>query len=480
MKSGAVVALALCAAAMPPSLVLAARATAIAVPLEPRLAREAATVSYVVQSVLRQSPRVDYVDLAERAQGGAARERAAKGEAAKKVLEEGRLAFDGFEYDAAAAKFQEAIRLYEESDLSRDFAGLLQALALLGATHYFNGNLDAARQAMGRLLSLRPDYVFDATLFPPPVLELAEQVRAEVVAASNNPLEVQVRPVPARVYVDGVFRGISPVSLAKLAGVEHYVSAVAPGYAFAQEKHRAGPAAVAKITLKPAAEGRALAGLLRDLEKGFRAGQVHQQGAKLAQWAGVDEVIVGGISGGPGSKLEIVLARIASDGHVASIARGEVSLRDAAAMQTVAALAMKVASPPDLPRGPGGAPVFTALEVGGGFGAREWGYVSSGVGAALLLGGGFFALQASQAAARAKGTPQVEQSLIERRIADARSKALFADSLFAAGAVAAGVGIYLILPKGESAEIESEEEDPFALAPVPLSGGAGVVFVGSF
>jgi hypothetical protein len=126
-------------------VVQADTATSIAVPLDRNLEAEASTISYVLREVLRQSSRVEYVDLAEAAQGPAARTRVKDGKKARRTFKNAMFDYRDLEFDRAMGGFEDAIRHFEATDLTQTMDGLLASRAMLAATHYFNGDVRSAR-----------------------------------------------------------------------------------------------------------------------------------------------------------------------------------------------------------------------------------------------------------------------------------------------------------------------------------------------
>jgi hypothetical protein len=62
----------------------------------------------------------------------------------------------------------------------RDEGQLVEARQLLGVCHYFTRNYFAAQEEFERLLYVRPRHELDPLLFPPPVIEFFEKVRARI------------------------------------------------------------------------------------------------------------------------------------------------------------------------------------------------------------------------------------------------------------------------------------------------------------
>jgi len=457
----------------------------LAISLDKKSSMAAATVDYVFQQSAAQSTRIRALSLIDIAEGEESKKRKRAVEQAQQALQAGWVAYQNLEFEGAISSLNEAIELFKQTDLAHEMPGLLRALSLSGVTHFFSGDLRKARSALTRLLSIRPDFVFDSEIFSPDVLELAESIRTSVQKDQNFTLEVRVAPSHARIYLDGVFQGLSPQEIKKLAPAEHYLTVVAPGYALEQSVVRAGPGAMAKITLAPASQSEVYNEHVAALMAGFQQGDVSQAAAAMARWASLDEILIGGVAALGDKKVRVVALRVAKDGHILGNAQRDLDLGSRAALGEAGALARALFAA-DLPRGPSGEAISTQVRMNTPFGMRSWSYISFGVGAGALTVGSIFAIQASRAAKDARAIPQVERALVASALSKARTRAAIADTFFGLAFAAAGAGAYLIMPRGGTAQApnpidsDSGQEDPFAFAPVVWPDGGGVLVVGRF
>ena len=461
------------------------RAGAVAVPLAGGLERETATIAYAIDSVVRQSHRVEHVDLAIRAEGREVfQERQESARRARSLYDQGVEAYQNFEFATALHALEDAIAAFEDSDLTEFFPDLLEAYAMQAATAYFNGDVDGARTTIRRLLSLRSNYVFDGRLFPPDIREVAESIRSEVEQESRNPLEVMVDQTNARVYVNGVFRGISPIEIRNLPPTRHHLSLVSLGFEMLQEEHRAAPGALVRLAMTPAADGAAVSGLLSNLERALSQGKVSEPSASIARWAGVDEVFAAGVARAGGGALRVMMARVASDGHVLAKGEHELSIEDPAGLSELAAFVSQLFSD-DFPRGPGNEPVVRELRSTMVIDRTTIGYLTGGGGVAAGIGGAIMGFRARQAQAAAKAIPQRRQEEIQETMGRAKSSALIADVLYGAAFVGVVAGVYLAMPalQPEGPQEVPERglrEDWFSMVPVPLGDGAMLTVGGRF
>jgi len=122
--------------------------------------------------------------------------------------------------------------------------------------------------------------------------------------------------------------------------------------------------------------------------------------------------------------------------------------------------------PPPVAKAPAAPPPVSATKAEGGWTRQTWGWAAVGTGAALATVGVVFGLQAKKAYDDEKSATTVPD--YESAKSKAKSSAMAADVCYVAGAVTAGVGVYLIFT-GKP-----------AVAVVPTRGGATVQLAGRF
>lgn len=166
-----------------------------------------------------------------------------------------------FEHARAASALAEAAALLEPTLSPASIDTWTRARTLAGVAWVEAGNIDAALDAFGQLLALRPDLVPDASLLSPAAREAFEAARAQVAARGTGTLEV--RTGDALVVVDGQPRGHAPLTIAGLGAGLHRVTLEAPGFepAIADVHVDAGAVVQHGGTLAPGRLRRALAGL---------------------------------------------------------------------------------------------------------------------------------------------------------------------------------------------------------------------------
>ncbi|MFP2962972.1 PEGA domain-containing protein, partial [Myxococcus sp. 1LA] len=373
---------------------------------------------------------------------GRQRERQAREAEAAEAMKAGQRAYDELDTEKALEHFDKAVRGYEGADLSRRFTELSRARVMKAASQVANGENTAAQLEIRSTLALNPEARFSPNFFPPEEMTFVEKERKAVLTGAKGALRVSTEPVPAQVFVDGQFRGVSPVDVAGLTAADHYVTVVAPGYALTQRREREGEVS---LTLAPVAAEK---GLQTFSEQAARKPESPERDAALRELgtlADVSQVLALLVRGGAGtSPLEVTGLRLdVADGHNQAYALGTVPRGDALVDGSQALLAQLVAA--DAPR-QGGKPV-THFAGGVSNTRRTVGYVLMATGVALLAGGVYFGMEASAKSDDFKRAAQ-NSSRAQDLKSTGKTYALVADLGIILGIASAGAGGYLAFAKG--------------------------------
>jgi len=443
--------------AAPPGL---PRLAVVAVAVDPGLAGAASELSQYAEQAVVRSGRFEPVLLATALEGDGASGRVQKEADAEAAMAEGRRVYEELDTVAALAQFEKAANLCVQTDLSRTFQKWVDAQLLRAACLVANGELKVAEVELDRVLALEPRAQLSADVFPPDLLAYAEKVKKSVLSLATTSLKVTTSPAGARIYLDGRFRGVSPVELTGLTQADHFVTAVMPGRTLVQRRARSGAVslelpyapgaagldqAVAEIRVDPQGPGR---------DKALRA---------LGQSLKVDQLLAvlvrrGALAG----RLSLTGLRVEmSDGHNAGWAELELPADDALAVNAEPFLSGLLGT--DAPRR-GGPVTHFAKQAGGGLNMLAWGGV--GGGAALVAGGVVFGALALGKAGEYRGIQQTSPEAAATA-STGRTYALVADVGVLAGLVTAGVGTYLALT---ATPAKAAPREPAAPAPAPPAG----------
>lgn len=400
------------------------------------------------EAALGRASRFSVVPVHNAFNPAATKKRDAKLEEAKGLMQAGKRALDELDDIKAGAAYTNALNALQDADWSKDMPVLLEAWTLKAGSHATGGQTALAKKAIEGVVALSPRAEFNPQVFPPELLKFAEAQRTFAAHATGE-LLVRTEPPGARVWVDGVYRGVSPVTVAGLTTTKHYVSAAVGGAALAQSQAALGeemlllPEAELSADWKQAVENikRAPASPLRD-----SAAQALGRAAELDQ-----VLLVVASKSLAGEKLELLGLRLeVRDGHSAAFHTGTVNPVDP---DQLAAFFDSLCGA-DARRIDGKAPVHHFKEVEGPPLETVAGLSLLGAGAAALVSGIVFGLVANNQAALYSQTPQVDTVTSAALIRKGTDFALVADVSYLVALASAGTGVVLLVtrPQGGTAQ----------------------------
>jgi hypothetical protein len=220
---------------------------------------------------------------------------------AQEAREKGKQALDAVELPVAADAFAEAIVQYEQAIAGmKDITPIVETLAQQGTVLSLQGDAKNARAVFSRALALDP-----AFRLPNDAAKRVSKLFDEVVKESRNvgqgTLTVYATTGAAEVWVDGVFRGVAPLSISARTG-RHYVRTARDGYVAqgtAVEVKR-GSEATVQAQLRPTSK------LAKLEELGLRVARSKDSVrpiAELAAWLQVDQLLTVVVEDSGGSAL---------------------------------------------------------------------------------------------------------------------------------------------------------------------------------
>jgi PEGA domain len=382
------------------------------------------------------SNRFEVIDPVDALDPDGARQRKSRASEGVDALRAARRAYNELDAANALAEAKRAQDALSEAGPAARFEDLTEAWVLKIASLIANGNQKAAQAETDRLLAVNAAAQFSQDLFPPERIAYAEKVRKKAQAGSAQ-LEVRTHPAGAEIYVDGAFRGLSPLTVEELASGEHLVMARVPGYGTAQD--RSWPGAI-DLELRETER----AALLRTANEGLgRAEDAVKRDAAARSYAksvGASEVLLI-VLGTTAAAGEVGLKGVRLDAiHGRRHAQNEQTTRedelDARAVSFIESLLapneLKAAATPQVAAGGRARPSNK----------RMTGWALLGTGAAALVVGTVFGVRAGARSREFQQMAQTDPSAPEVA-ASGRTLALMADLSFVVAALAGGAGGYL-------------------------------------
>ena len=150
---------------------------------------------------------------------------------AEKGYAESRRAFEAKEYEDAERKLRATLKEYQRA------AGALKAcdhycdaIAMYAAVMQKRGDTEEAKLALLDLIALSPTYEIDVKRMGRELVSLRSQVATSRSAQFRGSAIIRTRPSGARVYLDGEFKGYSPVTIHTLPVGKHLLAVERPGF----------------------------------------------------------------------------------------------------------------------------------------------------------------------------------------------------------------------------------------------------------
>lgn len=410
------------------------RLLVLVVPLDATAQGQAGLLEHAAETAVLSQGRFSLLRGADAFDGRAARARQDAAEKARQLEKDGAKKLDELDAVGAAQTLTEAVAAWRSSDLTQHFKDFVAAWALRGGAYATGDENVRARQDIERIIAVAPDTQLSNAFYPPDHLKYAESLRKQAQAAAGE-LTVRSEPPGARIWVDGAYRGVAPVTVKGLAAGRHFVTGLLAGRSMKLAEVGLDDEL---LTLEPA-EGAVH--WRRTLEKVAKdpAGPGRDIAAReLAAATGAEQVLLlTAQKGAAADQLEVTGLRLeARDGHSAAYARKAVPLGSAEAIDALAAALLAK----DAPRA-NGQPVVHHLGGGGVTPTRRLvGLSVLGGGVALAVVGVIFGGLALGKQEEYRQTIQVETLKAEAIASQGRAFAVVCDITLITGLVAAAGG----------------------------------------
>jgi hypothetical protein len=381
-------------------------------------------LTYAVELAASRSGRWEVKPLHDLVDPTSAEQRTKALHDAEAAAKLGQKAYDDLDAREAFQQFERAAHLYEQTDLSgKAFAGLINAWTMKIAALIATGNHRQGQAEIDKLLPVAPDAPLSATFFPPDDIAYGERVRSYI-AKQKTSFSVSSSVRSSIIIVDGHYVGALPAQFEAASG-EHFLTVVTPGFSLLQQ--RAGPG---QFVYAP--QSAALTHTFETVAKKIAASAsggppAEAAVAEFGKLVHVNQILVVWVKTDAGGALNVTATRVdALDGHVWG--------QSTQAFDSERQLEQRVENwmydllGQDRPK-------ISADR--GTWNKRNTGYVVLGSAAALLAGGIFFGIQASNDSSTFRRLPQTDPNADALR-SSGRTYAITADFMFL-GALVTGV-----------------------------------------
>ncbi len=266
-------------------------------------AGQAIDVQRSLRELVRNTGSYKEVDLqALLGAGSAAAARLESIDKGKRLLTDGKGAYEQLDLELAQKSFQTALRKFEYGYGFMDkSAQLLECLMYLGAIWVLVGEPDRAISVFQRAYDLPGRKVLDANLFPPNIQEIFKSAAKQAASAAMGKVTLLSVPQNAEIYIDGEYRGGSPLKAVDLRAGAHMVKAVKDGYLpwGGRIKSVAGKNRNLRLKLRPSVRHKTFAQRFMRLVAEIMKGDPAEAASKMAGFLKTERLALVALSGSP-------------------------------------------------------------------------------------------------------------------------------------------------------------------------------------
>ncbi len=405
---------------------------------DPASARAALATAVELPGLLSRDERVQLVEEANLTAPVDLVEASRASTQAKSASDEVEALIGQLDFKGARVRCEDSLKAAERADVRAVREPMLRLLVQLARIKRVLKVDDAGETELAQAFAIAPE------LQAPRGLNSAERKAFDTARARSaalpraTPVVFESTRLMGWVWVDGRYRGVTPVTADGLTPGRHSVTFAAPGSRVSSSTELLGSLATVQLTATVTPEGQTYRGLVAALQGGLRKNAPEAAARELAAWAKADEVVVVAISSASGVEVlrvapagvaRRVLSTGASNG---ALANAITSLFDETLKEVVTPAPSAALTPPPPP------PLVTEQAATGK--NTTLGKVLLGVGIGALVAGTAMIVAGRVSYGNASTIPQNEDRAYQNAVQLSNGLNVGGISTAAAGAVAAGVG----------------------------------------
>ncbi|MCP5468590.1 MAG: PEGA domain-containing protein [Deltaproteobacteria bacterium] len=211
----------------------------------------------------------------------------------ERYIEEAKQFYIDFAYKEAIGLLENTIEaFYNKESLKKQKFSLRDAYVILGNVYSADSNKRKAIQSFKEAVRLDPNYQIDPIVYPPDTVSYFNKAQQEY-SKEHHPikLEISTSPSDAEIYINGVNKGHSPLSIENFSQGTHFILAKKAEYEPVAIKIQLGGDAKEKIDLKKKVQPQiALYGLKVAQLKNIP--ELVRLGSSLGEELGVQKVVL--------------------------------------------------------------------------------------------------------------------------------------------------------------------------------------------
>ncbi len=203
----------------------------IVIPSQKKFERRAAEQELLIENWLRGATQYTHMPVNDAYGEPSAVKEDSVAKKADRALEDGISAYNALKLGDAIDQLENALTAYGPIlEFAEYRSKVEQARLYLGAANVLDGDEDEAIDVFTGLLMLNPKADISGKGFPTEVEEIFLEAKQGLSEASTASLSVNSSPDGLPVFLDGYFRGLTPIQLSNINAGEHFFEIKSAGY----------------------------------------------------------------------------------------------------------------------------------------------------------------------------------------------------------------------------------------------------------
>jgi hypothetical protein len=247
------------------------------------------------QSLGRQN-RMELAELASALGGQPTQELALAREQARIHLDNGIRNFNEIQFGEAVRALDQALEIHRSHAAWIDrIPEYEEALAYLAAASVLMGNAERGRAAFKEILLFNSEFRIDDEKFDGSLQEIVDEVKKEIESGPVGSISVASQPAGARVFVSGVDRGFTPLTIDRIPTGRHILRLEQLGTMPHGEVVEITPTEDGNVqaTLQPTEEFQRLQAVVTEVGQELGTGRVGPAMIRLGRYVGLDWALYG-------------------------------------------------------------------------------------------------------------------------------------------------------------------------------------------
>ncbi len=267
----------------------------VSLPMDKFSEKAASMLNHLVRENFSRAQEFELVDIRAFLNEGASDPRLAARAKALEFLKNGKDQYDNLELDEAIDALDKAVEQFKKSaGRLGDGKEYLECLLYLGAAYILSGDNEQGTEKFRTVAMFDKRKKLDTKAFPPSMIEIFNRVKEEVASAPTGTLLIQSTPTAAEVYLNGVFKGISPLTLVKIPEGSHFMRLEKDGYLHWGQlvDFYATHEETAEANLQPAPQASTFKGKMKALMTDLDEDPPEKGVLEFGAWTRVEKVLV--------------------------------------------------------------------------------------------------------------------------------------------------------------------------------------------